>query len=148
MSMKCQNIEERYFDLLHWYESHKTTSRVSYYFFQILVILFSTLAPVILLIEIEGYRWLEGLFPAVAALAAGVQSLFKFNETWVSRAEASERLKSEYVYYKSRIGALYAEGVSNDQAAENFLNRIEEINRLERSVWVTLQEKSRAEKED
>ncbi|ELA3117903.1 DUF4231 domain-containing protein, partial [Vibrio vulnificus] len=149
MSRKCQNVEERYFELLYWFDSHKKSSMVSYYFFQVVVILFSTITPVVILIDLgEGYKWLEGLLPAVAALAAGIQSLFKFNETWVSRAEASERLKSEFVYFKSRIGVLYDDTIHVDKAAENFLNRIEEINRLERNVWVTLQEKSRSDKEN
>ncbi|NAW56942.1 MULTISPECIES: DUF4231 domain-containing protein [unclassified Vibrio] len=149
MDNKSQNVEERYWELLHWFDKHKTSSRVFYYLFQIITILFSALTPIVILAELDApYNLLEAVLPAMAAIAASIQALFKFNETWVSRAEASERLKSEFIYYKSRIGPLYSENITQNQVVGNFLDRIEEINRLERSVWVSIQEKSRHEQEN
>ena len=149
MSTPDQDVEERYHELLHWFEGHKSMSRISYYALQVIIIVFSALTPVIILIDVDdGNKWIEGLLPAIAAVAASMQTLFKFNETWVSRAEASERLKSEYVYFKSRIGSLYSSNLPKEKVLENFLNRIEQINRQERITWTSIREKSEQENEN
>ncbi|SHE67059.1 DUF4231 domain-containing protein [Vibrio gazogenes] len=145
MSTGNQIVEKRYNDLLSWYEEHKKLSRCCYYLLQVTVILFSVLTPVVMLVdELSSISWLAGLLPAIAAIAASIQTLFKFNETWISRAEASERLKSEFVYYQSRIGPLYSSDLAEEKVTANFLDRIEQINRYERTLWVSIQEKDQA----
>ena len=149
MNSRKDIIEERYQDLLSWYDKNKTNSRIFYYTFQVAVILCSALTPIVMIVvEPDELLWLKGLLPSIAAISASLLTLFKFNETWLSRAQASENLKSEYVFYKSRVGTLYSCDMPEDEAESNFLKRIEIINSAERTVWVSIRESTQIEEEE
>lgn len=136
-------IEQRYKELNSWFERYKKRSCFYYYACQITVILCSALTPIAMMIFKSDGNWGVAILPVIVVIVASIQTLFRFNETWVSRAEASERLKSEHTYYKSGLGTLYSSSLPEKEVLKNFLDKIEQINREERLSWASIQEKNR-----
>lgn len=133
-------VEERYRELLTWFERNKTRSMVAYQICQVTTIVLSALTPVIVVVTDD--KLAHALPPAVVAVAAAILSTFKFHETWLSRCEAAEALKSEYMRYLGQVGPDYIVKGSGteDQAIAAFIAKIETINEQERGVWKAARE--------
>ena len=97
---------ERYNSQVAWYEKTKRDARVYFYLFQTLVIVFSATTPVLILAT--DCKIVQAIFPAIAAILAGVLGIFQFQEAWRRRALALEALKSEFVKFDTRSGGDYS----------------------------------------
>lgn len=129
-------IERRYKKQLEWYEKHARNSRIIFYSFQFLIILASSLIPVINVIpsnltETEGMasvRLFSSMLGASVVVITGILQITKAQENWVSYRSAAELIKSEYQKFKLLVGDYSGENYpSESERIQLFVNRMETI---------------------
>src|SRR2546428_6851577 len=86
---------------INWYQKRKTLPRVLYQASQMSIIVLGALTPVLILIT-DLPKWAQALPAAVASMAAGLGSMFHWQENWVRRASTLEALRAELLKYKTR----------------------------------------------
>jgi uncharacterized protein DUF4231 len=69
---------------------------------------------------------------------ASISAFFHWRESWIRRSETAEALKSEKAKYETRTSSNYAVTLSDQQALENFVLKIEFITSNEVSQWRAL----------
>lgn len=123
----------RYNSQVTWYEKTKTDARRLFYLCQTLVIVFSGITPVLIL-STDSKFW-QAIFPAIAAILAGILGIWQFQEAWRRRALALEALKSEFVKFDTKSGDDYGSSVTEGQAIEQFVLKMESIIANEVADW-------------
>lgn len=124
---------DRYKSQVEWYEKTKNDARRYFYWGQTLVVVFSGITPFLMLaIDI---KWVHALFPALASILAGALGIWQFQDAWQRRAVALEALKSEFVKFDTRSGDDYRLPITEDQAIEHFVLKIEDIVGNEVAEW-------------
>jgi hypothetical protein len=124
---------ERYDSQVAWYEKSKKQARIFFRLSQTLVIILSGITPVLILAT--DCKVVQAIPPAVASILAGVLGIFQWQEDWRRRGLALEALKSEFVKFDTRSGDGYDSYVTEDQAIERFILRMENIIANEVSEW-------------
>lgn len=130
----------RYQSQIEWYEKTKNDARLRFYWGQTLVVVFTGITPLVILATNE--KWLQALFPAIASILAGVLAIWQFQDAWQRRAIAVEALKSEFVKFDTRSGDDYRPPITEDQAIEQFVLKIEHIVGNEVAEWQRQREKT------
>lgn len=121
---------------IQWYEKQKGRQRALYYTFQSLVVVLSGITPILIL-------WtglpkpIQALPAALGSIAAGLAGSFHWLEGWTRFAIADESLKSELAKFRARASESYSTKVSDEQALENFVTRVEAIVLAETTRWGT-----------
>lgn len=128
-----KKAQDRYNTQVAWYDKTKTDARFYFYLFQTLVIICSGITPVLILAT--DLKIVQAIFPAIAAILAGLLGIYQFQDAWRRRALALEALKSESVKFETRSGDDYSSSVTEDQAIERFVLRMESIIANEVAEW-------------
>ncbi len=119
---------------LAWFAKNKRTARSLYYGSQVATITLSALTPVLILItDLPG--WAQALPAALAAIAASLSSAFNWKENWIRRSTTFEFLLAEKTRYETRSSSAYTMDLSEDEALNNFVQRMTELNLMEVSNW-------------
>ena len=123
-------------ELVDWYTRARRRSRIWYYSLQSAIILLGGISPMLILaLPEKRYDVLKATPPAVAAVLAGLVTLFQFHDQWIRRSVTAEALKSERVKFTARAGASYGSTMKEDAAIENFVLAIEGISSNSVSQW-------------
>jgi hypothetical protein len=123
----------RYDKQVAFYEKGKTDARRRYYALSTVVIVCSSLTPVLILIEAT--KWIPAACSALAGIAAAVLALFQFQGSWLRRADSAEALKREFHLFDTRTGEGYQAPVSDDAAVDTFITRTEQMYESELGDW-------------
>ena len=117
-----------------WFTKNKRTARILYYASQVATITLSALTPVLILIT-DLPKWAQALPAALAAIAASLSSAFNWKENWIRRSTTFEFLMAEKTRYETRSSSAYAMDLSEDEALNNFVQNMTELNLMEVSNW-------------
>ena len=122
--------------MIGWYENKLTFARRCYYVFQSAVILLSGITPFLVLTPyLADQKALQALPATVAAIAAALITSYRWREDWVRYAVAAETLRSERIKFGTRTTEPYAIKLTDDDALDNFVFRIEALAISEVAEW-------------
>lgn len=121
-------------DYIAWYEKVKANARRLDYLLQISTIVFSAITP--LLVLSPGVPPVLQALPAtVAAVAAGLQGVFKFRERFLGFALAGELLKAEKLRFEIRTEAVSPADPNYVAILDEFAEHINQIVLDETREW-------------
>ena len=124
-------LEQRVEDQLRWYEIKSADNKRWYYRLQIITLFSAVTVPILALLSGDiRVRFLVAVMGAVAALAAGVLSMYQFRDQWLDYRSTAESLKLEKHLFLTRT-----EPYANDNAFALLVQRIEAIIISENRSW-------------
>jgi hypothetical protein len=141
-------IEKRYKKQLDWYEKHAIQSRVTYYTFQILIVLAAALVPIINVFPSNDnntytIKIISSILGSFIVIFTGVLQITKSNENWMSYRSTAELMKSEYQRFKMGVGDYSEEKISDkENRSLLFIERMETIIAEEGKKFMNTHEKS------
>lgn len=121
-------------DYIAWYERVKANARRLDYSLQASTIVFSAITPLLLLSPAVP-PVLQALPATVAAVAAGLQGVFKFREKLLGFALAGELLKAAKLRFEIRTEALSPEDPNYAAVLAEFADHINRIVLDETREW-------------
>ena len=132
-------MKERVDDQINWLDGKSGKNQKFYKRLRLIVIILSVLIPFA-----TGYidhwegnideilKFSIGISGVIIAAIEGIQSLFKYQDNWVSYRVTAETLKQEKMLYLTKSG-IYANNKTNFQS---FVTRIEGILNGENQQWL------------
>lgn len=141
-------IDKRYKKQLDWYEKHAVQSRVTYYTLQILIVLASTLVPLINVFpsndnNTNAIKIISSILGSFIVIFTGILQITKSNENWISYRSTAELMKSEYQRFKMGVGDYSEEKISDkENRSLLFIERMETIIAEEGRKFINTHEKS------
>jgi hypothetical protein len=119
---------------IHWYETHSARQWKAFAVFQSAAVVLGGLTPVLILWS--GLpKALQALPAALAAVSAGLVGIFRWPHNKTRYSFTAEALKSERVKYATRTTSRYRHELSEEQALDSFVARIEDIAMTEVTEW-------------
>lgn len=126
-----QYIQERVNDQLAWYSKKSTFNKSWHFRLQLITLVAAALVPVISLSSSEwSVRVLVALTGSIAAIAAGMVTLYQFRERWVDYRSTAEQLK-----YEKYLFLTGSKPYVNDESFLLFVSRVENIILQENRGW-------------
>jgi hypothetical protein len=127
---------ERCDAMLAWYEKHLTRARQWYRAFNTATVVFAAATPVLILWQPPGVNVILQAAPAaLASLFATLVGSYRWREDWIRYAVAAETLRSERTKYVTRTTQDYGLSLSDTEAFDNFVYRMESLAISEVSEW-------------
>lgn len=124
-------LQQRVDDQLAWYSKKSAQNKRWYYRLQFITLLSAVAVPVISLSSGDiKVRFVVALLGAVAALAAGLLSLYQFRDQWLDYRSTAESLKFEKHLFLAR-----AAPYDTTSAYSLFVQRVETTIVLENRNW-------------
>jgi len=120
--------------LIGFYDRLKRRNKIANEVSATIAIVFSGLTPVLILWS-DLPEVLQALPAALAAVATGLSGIFQWKEHQTRFGYAKEALESERAKYQARATERYGSQVSDSDALESFVTRVEEILMTELSDW-------------
>lgn len=128
-------------ELITDYKQTRKDSRRIYYISQLATIIFSSVTPVLILVDkLEAdnvwIKWLPIIFPALAAIIASISTSFPFQETFISANTTVELLEAEQEKFTLGVSELYrCYDITDEtqrrsklkQTIDNFINQVNTI---------------------
>ncbi len=134
LQVRQQQAIQRYRDEIEWYGRVKQSHRGTYQILQVCVIVFSSLTPILILIE-QLPKALQALPAALAAILTAVLATFRYQDNYVRFGYTLELLKSELFKYETRSTREYEPSADKQKALEHFIARMEDIIMTEVADW-------------
>ena len=130
-------LKERYHNQIEWYDKKSLYNQKWYKRFQLGLIIFSALTPVLIAIDLcmSNYpllKWVPIIASIIVAVLVSSLSTFKFQENWINYRTTCETLKKEIYFYNSGAGD-YAN--TNDKECL-FCERVESLTSRENTLWL------------
>jgi hypothetical protein len=119
---------------IEWYQRVKDNARRLDYVLQTAIIGLSAVTPLLILIE-SLPPVLKALPATLAAIAAGLQGVFKFRERYLGFAMAGELLKAEKLRFELRMAALDPASTAYFEEVDRFAERMNRIVLTETEEW-------------
>jgi Protein of unknown function (DUF4231) len=119
---------------IDWYETHSSRQWRAFAVFQSAAVVLGGLTPVLILWS-DLPKAVQALPAALAAVAAGLVGIFRWNDNKARYSFTAEALKSERVKYATRTGPNYGRDRSDDEALDRFVGRIEDLAMTEVAEW-------------
>ena len=119
---------------IEWYQQVKDNARRLDYVLQTAIIGFSAITPLLILID-SLPPVLKALPATLAAIAAGLQGVFKFRERYLGFAMAGELLKAEKLRFELRMASLDPGSPAYFAEIERFAERMNSIVLTETEEW-------------
>lgn len=135
-------VVERYQKQLEWYERRALRNKHWYEGFQVALVLFSSLTPVLIAIDFcaSGVfsKWFPIITSVITALIGATLQVFNFHEHWINYRAVAESLRQEWYYYLAEIGE-YAYTTDKERS---FVNRVESLISQENNTWFSLKKET------
>lgn len=126
-----QYLAERVDDQLAWYSKKSASNKNWHFRLQLITLIAAALVPVITLSSSEfAVRIVVALVGSVAAIAAGVVTLYQFRDLWVDYRATAEQLKFEKYLFLTG-----SEPYSSNDCFSLFVNRVENTILQENRGW-------------
>jgi hypothetical protein len=115
----------------------------NYYVAQALTVGLAAITPCLIFLAKDNPRnellnWLQIFFPALAAIAAGVTSIFRWREDGVRHTTLSEVIRSLFWRFQTRSGEFGAD-LTEDQARDRLVVKVDEVNLQSVARWSAAQ---------
>lgn len=117
-----------------WFAKNKRIARNAYYTSQLAIITLSALTP-ILILKTDLPGWIQALPSALAAIAVATSNAFNWKENWIRRSSTLELLIAEKLKYETRTSSAYTPNVGDEQALNDFVEKVTALNLTEVSNW-------------
>lgn len=133
--------DERYTDQLRWYDSAAQKNHRWYWWFQLAVILFSALTPILIGIdwsETLTVKWFKAVpitTSVIATILAASLKTFKLEENWHRYRANCELLKHERYLFDAGRGDYTNKSVEDQRSL--FVEKIEAILARENQLWLS-----------
>jgi hypothetical protein len=122
--------------MLEWYEEHLVRARLWYRAFNTATVILAAATPVLILWQPSGVSPIWQAAPAaLASLFATLIGTYRWREDWIRYAVAAETLRSERTKFTTRTTQDYGLGLSDSEAFDNFVYRMESLAISEVSEW-------------
>lgn len=115
-----QYIEQRVDDQIAWHDRKSGWNQRWYSLVQIATILSAALVPFVAVLEAVPsaptwlYKCVVGILGVTAAVAAGISSVYRFQERWVDYRMTAETLRSEKYWFMARVAPYDGEDAFSD----------------------------------
>jgi hypothetical protein len=121
-----------------WYDEHAQRSWWLQNGFQVATVVLGALTPLILIDKdfAQHNPILVAIPAALASVVAAINGIFKWREDGVRFGYIREALKSELIKFKTRT-AEYGTDLTDEQALDKFVTRIEQLAMSEVTEWRT-----------
>lgn len=128
-------IENRLEDQINWYSKKSTECQKKYKKLRIIEIAAAACIPFIAGMgdSIPKDQWVLGILGIVVAITAGLLSLLKHHELWITYRTTCEQLKHEKYLYLTKSPPYDSSGNLTD-----LVTRVESLISKENSNWTTL----------
>lgn len=126
-----------YTDTLKYYKKSGTRNRIDHYLVNSLVIVLSSLIP-ILVYAAPQQQLLQALIAAVVAMLASINSFFRFRENWIKNINAAHALQIELTKFKAHVGESYSPPLERQTALDNLMKNFEAIAETALTEWRTI----------
>lgn len=124
-------LQQRVDDQLSWYSKKSAQNKRWYYRLQFITLLSAVAVPVISLSSGDiKVRFVVALLGAIAALAAGLLSMYQFRDQWLDYRSTAESLKFEKHLFLTR-----SEPYNTSSAFSMFVQRVETVIISENRSW-------------
>ena len=124
-------LEERLEDQIKWYDKKSKYCQMLHKLLRGVEIIAAALIP--FLVNMEGeWEFIIGLLGVTIAVCAGISSLNKYQENWISYRTTSESLKHHKYLFLAK-----AEPYSSSDAWPKFAEQIEFLISKENSQWMS-----------
>lgn len=134
-------LKDRYEKQIKWYSSKSTINKRIYMFYQWGIILFSSLTPVLILLEKVDII-IPALISVLIAIFSSALNAFKYHENWLEYRTTSETLKKEKYFYDAGVFE-YKEVVDKEAF---FVERVENLISRENTKWLEISKSMKKEK--
>lgn len=124
---------------LRWYDSKARLSRILFLTAKVVELLAAAAIPIVAILEVNPV--LIASLGAAIAVVAGVEQLFRFQESWINYRRTAEALRTELFLYRTNAGP-YGEQPSASAAAQLLANRSVDHFLRESSRWEALAKQS------
>ena len=142
-------LSDRYHPQIDWYDKKSIYNQRMYKRMQFFLIIFSSLTPILIIIEkleeLESLGWLYRIPATTAVIVAIFTSLiktFRFQENWINYRTTCETLKKELYYYEAALDEY--EKVDNKESI--FVRRVENLISRENTLWLSSNEPGKDKK--
>ena len=126
-----QYMKERVDDQLAWYSMKSTANKNWHFRLQLITLVAAALVPIISLSSPEwSVRILAALMGSIAAIAAGVVTLYQFRDLWTNYRSTAEQLK-----YEKYLFLTGSEPYNRDDCFPQFVSNVENIILQENRGW-------------
>jgi len=124
-------VENRYKPQMDWYNKKSILNKRLAHLFQIIVIVFSAVVPVLASLNIREWTiWLS----ASVAILVGIFNYCKFEEKWHNYRTTCETMKKEKHFFDTKVN-----GYENVKEPEKiFVERIESLISKENTKWLSI----------
>ena len=135
-------IKDRYEQQIEYYSKKSELNKRFYISFQISLIVFSSLTPVLIGIafcssDLDLLKWIPIVTSVLVAIIAGVLKVCSFHENWINFRTTCETLKKEIHFFKAGVGEYEN---SRDKEAL-FVERVESLISRENTLWFVSQKR-------
>jgi hypothetical protein len=134
---------DRIDQLIVQYDDRARRAWRNYYYLQALTIGLAALTPCLIFLSTQNprntlFEWLQLFFPAIAAIAAGVNSVFRWREDGVRYTSLAEAIRSQLWRFQTRAGE-FGGALSDDAALDRLVTRVDELNLQSLARWTAAQ---------
>lgn len=121
---------------IRYYQNLAKKNRFYFHTAQASIIVLSGLTPIlILLTDLPGA--LKALPSALSTIASGLLGVFQWKECYIRMGYTAEALVSERLRYMTRTTHDYSSSLTNNEALDRFITKIENITLEEVADWKT-----------
>jgi hypothetical protein len=139
-------IENRFKDQLEWYEKHAKSSMIKFYLFQVVIVFFGAIIPIINVLPTGGdlnpiIKVSSAICGGIIVAATGLLQLTKAYENWINYRNTAEQLKQEYHLFELKAEDYSDKKAPNKDLKERvFVEKVESIIRLEGKKYLSYHE--------
>lgn len=144
-------IAERYNPQIGWYDRKSMYNQKLYKRLQFLLIVFSSLTPILIIIEkleqlqaISWLYWVPTSTAVMVAILASVIKTYRFQENWINYRTTCETLRKEYYYYEANLDEYKAA----EDTESLFVERVESLISRENTMWLSTQKSEKPKSQD
>ncbi|HGZ69863.1 MAG TPA: DUF4231 domain-containing protein [Nitratifractor sp.] len=141
MMSEEEYIDSRLNDQIKWYSQKSAINQKYYKRLKLMEITAATLIPFLsgFSTQIPYVQWVIALLGVIIAIAAGVESLYKFQENWITYRATAESLKHEKFLYLTN-----SEPYDAQNRFATLVSRVEHIIDKENKNWSIYTQKDSA----
>ena len=129
-------------DQIRWYDRKTLDAQRAYKLLRSAQIIVAALVPVTALI-FRDQAIIPGLLGAVILILSGFQELGAYQRNWIKYRTTCETLRHEKYVYLGRAGPY--DGLDEEDARKELVNRVEALVSEEQTQWSTYMEAKRSE---
>lgn len=120
----------RYLTAISWYDNKSKWNKKLYYLFQIILIVFAAITPILAVIDL---KWFTTISSAIVAISASLIKFLKLEENWLNYRTICETLRKEQYLFSSSIS-----DYNNCENKEKlFVDRVESLISRENTLWLS-----------